>query len=271
VGAVVRKKKDNAAAGWNARMGGLVVCAFFALGVMTGFSTTGRAVALRTSRTLLSYQGRIMDSITPEREVASKYYGVILEWARQVGIYHRNSHGPVAESLSARDMRDGAIAIVERRDGFYELFAGGELRGPVSPGKQGDLPVLSGAAAETAPGKQMVEYAEVLIRAETQLSEIISEMQVADDGTGSLFLEREQTEVVIDLDRAPAELQRVIEVRAQWQGRENLIAALDLTTPGQAVVRLHAEERAPSKRGVTTRKIFAQNSETINQLRKGSP
>ena len=252
-------------------MGGLVVCAFFVLGVMTGFSTTGRAVALRTSKTLIAYQGRIIESLAPARAVASNYYAVILEWAGHVGIYHRSSHAPGIESLSARDMRDGAIAIVERRDGFYELFAGGDLRGPVSPGMQGDLPVLSGVAAESAPGKQMVEYAEVLIRAETQLSEIISEMQVADDGTGSLFLEREQTEVVIDLDRAPIELQRVIEDRAQWQGRENLIAALDLTTPGQAVVRLHGVESAPPQHGGAVRKIFAQNSETGSQLRKGSP
>ena len=54
-------------------------------------------------------------------------------------------------------MREGAIAIVERRDGFYELFSGGELRGPVSPGKQGDLPVLSGDGARqrarTADGR----------------------------------------------------------------------------------------------------------------------
>ena len=86
----------------------------------------------------------------------------------------------------------------------------------------------------------MVDYAAELVRAETQLSEIISEMQVDDDGTASLFLERERTEVVVDLDRAAAELQRAIKVRQQWQGRENLIAALDLTTPGLAVVRLHA-------------------------------
>ena len=267
----MRKKKNSAAAGWNARMGGLVLCAFFVLGVMTGFSATGRAVALRTSKILISYQRRFMDSIAPQRENAANYCAVILQWAQHAGLYHRNSHAPAIESLSARHMRDGAIAIVERRDGFYELFAGGELRGPVSPAAQGDLPVLSGPAAETAPGKQMVDYAEVLIRAETQLSEIISEMQVSDDGTGSLFLAREQTEVVIDLDRAPAELQRVIEVRAQWPGRENLIAALDLTTPGQAVVRLHGEERAPAKRGVANRKIYAQTSETSNQLRPGSP
>ncbi len=251
-------------AGWNARMGGLVVCAFFVLGVMTGFSTTGRAVALRTSATLISYQGRIMDSIAPAREAASNYSGVILEWAGHAGIYHRISHGPGAESLSARDMREGAIAIVERRDGFYELFAGGELRGPVSPGKQGDLPVISGAAVESARGNQMVDYAAVLVRAETQLSEIISEMQIADDGTGSLFLERERTEVVIDLDRAPVELQRVIEVRAQWHGRESVIAALDLTTPGQAVVRLHRGEGAPSKHRGAIRKISDQTSQKLD-------
>jgi hypothetical protein len=242
-------------------MGGLVVCAFFVLGVMTGFSTTGRAVARRTSDTLISYQSRFMDSIAPEREVAANYSGVILQWAGHAGIYHRATHAPGAEALSARDLRDGAIAIVERRDGFYQLFAGGELRGPVSPGVQGDLPVISGAAVENARGDQMVEYAAVLVRAETQLSEIISEMQVADDRTGSLFLEREQTEVVIDLDRAPAELDRAIEVRSKWQGRENLIAALDLTTPGQAVMRLHAAQRAPSKHRSAIQKISEQVTE----------
>ena len=72
-------------------------------------------------------------------------------------------------------------------------------------------------------------------------------MQVDDDGTASLFLERERTEVVVDLDRAAAELQRAIKVRQQWQGRENLIAALDLTTPGLAVVRLHASRGRASE------------------------
>jgi hypothetical protein len=259
--AVARRKKENAVAGWNARMGGLVVCAFFVLGVMTGFSTTGRAVARRTSDTLISYQSRFMDSIAPERDVAANYSAVIVEWAGHAGIYHRATHAPGAAALSARDLRDGAIAIVERRDGFYQLFAGGELRGPVSPGTQGDLPVISGAAVENARGDQMVEYAVVLVRAETQLSEIISEMQVADDGTGSLFLEREQTEVVLDLDRAPAELDRAIEVRSKWQGRENLIAALDLTTPGQAVMRLHGTQRASSKHRGAIQKISDQVSQ----------
>ncbi len=239
-------------------MGGLVVCAFFALGVMTGFSTTGRAVALRASASLRSYRDQILDSLAPARANASKYSAVLVEWAGRAGIYRRKLNDPGAATISAGDMRSGAIAIVERHDGFYELFSGGEMRGPVSPDKQGDLPVLSGAALDNARGPQMVDYAAALVRAETQLSEIISEMRVGDDGTASLFLERERTEVVIDLDRVTPELQRAIKVRNQWQGRENLIAALDLTTPGLAVVRLHAAENNHSKHKSGLRKVSYQ-------------
>lgn len=239
-------------------MGGLVVCAFFALGVMTGFSATGRAISLRASAALSSYRNQIMDSLAPARTAAASDCAVLAQWAGRAGIYRRASHGPGAAALSAGDMREGAIAIVERRDCFYELFSGGELRGPVSPGKQGDLPVLSGTALDNARGADLVDYAAVLVRAETQMSEIVSEMQINDDATASLFLERERTEVVIDLDRATTEIQRAIKVRQQWQGRENLIAALDLTTPGLAVVRLHAGEGNHSKHKAGIRKVSLQ-------------
>ena len=237
-------------------MGGLVVCAFFVLGVMTGFSTAGRAVALKASANLSSYRDQILDSIAPARTTAANYSAVLVQWAGRVGFYRRGIQAPAAND--AGDLRDGAIAIVERHDGFYELFSGGELRGPVSMGKQGDLPVLSGIALDNARGTQMVDYAAVLVRAEAQLSEIISEMRVGDDGTASLFLERERTEVVIDLERATTELQRAIKVRQQWQGRENLIAALDLTTPGLAVVRLHEIDLNHSKHKAVIRKVSFQ-------------
>jgi len=239
-------------------MGGLVVCAFFALGVMTGFSTAGRAVALRASVSLGSYRNQLIDSLAPARATAANYSNVLVQWAGRAGIYHRAGRGPGAAEISAGNMREGAIAIVERRDGFYELFSGGELRGPVSVGKQGDLPVLSGDALDNARGTQLVDYAAALVRAETQLSEIISEMHVGDDGTASLFLERERTEVVLDLDRATSEIQRAIKVRKQWQGRENLIAALDLTTPGLAIVRLHAVDNNHSKHKSGLRKVSYQ-------------
>jgi hypothetical protein len=239
-------------------MGGLVVCAFFALGVMTGFSTTGRAVALRASASLNAYRDQIIDSLAPARTAAASYSAELVEWAERKGIYRRTIQQPGAAAISAGHVRDGAIAIVERRDGFYQLFSGGELRGPVSPDKQGDLPVLSGVALDNARGAQMVEYAAALVRAETQLSEIVSEMRVGDDGTASLFLELERTELVIDLDRATVEIQRAIKVRQQWQGRENLIAALDLTTPGLAVVRLHAADVNHSKHKNVLRKVSFQ-------------
>jgi len=245
-------------------MGGLVVCAFFALGVMTGFSSTGRIVALRAAATLSSYRDQILNSIAPARATASNYSAVLVQWAGRAGIYRhdrRDLREPGAAATSSGDMREGAVAIVERHDGFYELFSGGELRGPVSPAKQGDLPVLSGDALDSARGTQMVDYAAVLVRAETQLSEIISEMHVGDDGTASLFLERERTEVVIDLDRATTEIQRAIKVRQQWQGRENLIAALDLTTPGLAVVRLHAVENNHAKHKSGLRKVSFKPAE----------
>ena len=253
----VRRGGNRAVAGWSPRLGGLVVCAFFALGVMTGFSATGRAITLRASAALSSYRNQIIDLLAPARTAAAGYSAVLAQWTARAGIYHHARGGPGVAAPPAGDLGEGAIAIVERRDGFYELFSGGELRGPVSPSKQGDLPVLSGRALDNARGPQMVDYAAVLVRAETQLSEIISEMRINDDATASLFLERERTEVVIDLDRETTEIQRAIEVRQQWHGRENLIAALDLTTPGQAVVRLHAAEGSRSKpKGGVRRVVF---------------
>ena len=243
-------------------MGGLVVCAFFALGVMTGFSTAGRAVTLRAAATLSIYRNQFLDSLAPARTAAAGYRDLIVQWAAHAGIYRHADHAAGAAALSAADLRDGAIAIVERRDGFYQLYRGGELRGPVSPDKQGDLPVLSGAALDNARGPQMVDYAVVLVRAETQLSEIISEMRLGDDGTASLFLERERTELLIDLDRATTEIQRAIQVRQKWQGRERLIAALDLTTPGLAVVRLHVGEGGHSKHKGGIRKVSTAESVT---------
>jgi hypothetical protein len=248
-------------------MGGLVVCAFFALGVMTGFSTAGRAVALRASATLGVYRNQILDSLAPARKAAESYYALLQEWAERAGIYrHADRHGAQESVLFDADLRQGAVAIVERHDGFYQLFRGGELRGPVSPEKQGDLPVLSGPALDDARAAQMVDDAAVLVRAEAQLSEIISEMRVEDDGTASLFLERERTEIVIDLDRATSEIQRAIEVRDKWQGRENLIAALDLTTPGLAVVRLHMSEGGhPKHKGALRIASSRPNAESVTR------
>lgn len=266
------RSRDRAGAGWNPRVAGLVVCAFFAMGVMTGFSEPGRVVTLRTVATLSRLRDHLLDSLAPERQTADRYLSIVAEWASRTGLYRDTHARTVKDSHSSRDaLSSGAIAIIERHDGFYALFDGGELRGPVSAISQTDLPVLSGPALESASGAQMLEYATVLVRAESQLSELISEMQVADDGTASLFLERESTELVVDVDRAAPELKRAIRVREQFAGRENLIAALDMTTPGQAIVRLHGAEHAPSKHKTGIQKISAKVVEPIAIQVRRSP
>jgi hypothetical protein len=70
------------------------------------------------------------------------------------------------------------------------------------------------------------------------LSGLVSEMRVHGDGTVSLFFDRSHTELRIDLDDAPAQLKRATEVLGRWHGHEQLVAMIDMTTPGQAVMRL---------------------------------
>ena len=67
---------------------------------------------------------------------------------------------------------------------------------------------------------------------------MVSEMNVDDDGTASLYLDRERTALIVDLDAEPLEVSRAAEILGRWRDREQMIAAIDMTTPGQAVVRL---------------------------------
>ncbi len=75
-----RGGKNKAVAGWSPRLGGLVVCAFFALGVMTGFSATGRTVTLRASATLSTYRDQIIDSLAPARNAVASHSAVLVSW-----------------------------------------------------------------------------------------------------------------------------------------------------------------------------------------------
>ncbi len=57
-----------------------------------------------------------------------------------------------------------------------------------------------------------------------------------------MFLDRARMAIVVDLDQDAGRARpRAIEVLKQWQGRERLIAMLDMTTPGMAVVRLKTD------------------------------
>jgi hypothetical protein len=203
--------------GWSSKALGLVLCAFFVFGMATGLSQAGRALAARARVTLVAY------------------------WTAAAGTFAQWRDGTTESAMLARMPRTApgnAVALVERRDGFYALFAGGELRGPVAPSRAGDLPILSGAAVQTADASDLVRYAAALVRSEVELSGLVSEMRVDDDGTTSLFFDRSHTELRVNLDDAQAQLKRAREVLGQWHGHEQLVAMIDMTTPGQAVMRL---------------------------------
>jgi hypothetical protein len=229
-------------------MVGIVLCAFFVLGVMTGFSAPGRALTLRVANFLSAYSARLDCAAAPANPALRWLRAAIGSIQNQLGI----KGAPPSSKISGAP-RGGAIAMVERGDGFYALFANGELQGPVSPGAEGDMPILSGDRARNSRGAELVEYAATMVRAEAELSHLVSEMSVEDDGLAALYLDRTRTEVLIDLDNAPAEIHRANEVLAIWRGRERMIAALDMTTPGEAIVRIAASD--PPRRRGAVRKV----------------
>jgi hypothetical protein len=218
-GARGRTVSNGNAWGWSARATGAVLCVFFALGMATGLSQAGRAFAGRMRRALLSYWAEMATTLLPWRERAAQSAALL---------------APVAPASS------GPVALVKRRDGFYALSAEGYLRGPVQPAGEGDLAILSGPPVEQAGTQELVDYAAAVVHAEAELGEMVSEMRLSSDGTAALFMDRSRTEVIVDLGAAPAELKRAAQVLTRLRASGRRVASLDMTTPGQAVVRLGA-------------------------------
>ena len=258
--AAARKKKKESASGWSPRLAGVLLCAFFLLGAMTGFSEAGRRVAVRAKNLLQIWTDRTLAKLGPFRHAADAVDESIAPIAIALKL-KTPAPEPVipgeVEVARARTATD-PIAIVERRDGFYALLAGGEIRGPVSPAQQPDLPIMSGPGVETATPSDLLVDAMHLVRAEADLSSLVSEMQIDSDGTTSFYLDRERMAVTVDPDQQQLQLHRALEVLKQWQGRERLIAMLDMTTPNMAVVRLKADLPKLEKRAAEiarTRKV----------------
>lgn len=216
---VAERKKNQGIPDWTWRLAGVVLCAFFGFGVFAGLSFANRTSALPSQARLLEY-GR----------------GLL---ARAGVTSLRTSPRPASISPSVQPA-GAPVALVERKDGFYALLPAGELRGPVSAQTEGDLPILSGSTLESAGPRELLDYAEVLVRAEAALAELVSEMRLAGDGTAALCLEGYRTEVIVDLANAAPELERAAFLLRRWRGRRDLVTALDMTTPGQAVMRLAA-------------------------------
>jgi hypothetical protein len=198
-----RKKKRNSDWGW--RLFGVVLCAFFALGVYAGLTVANRARTLDASGRLSRILAKL--HLRPQRDLPQR-------------------------------AGDGAVAVAERTDGFYTLSANGELRGPLSAQAISDLPIISGPALDSMSGAELLDCAELVVRAEAALSELVSEVRIANDGTATLYLERNHTILVLDRDRASDELAHAAAVMNRWREHLDLMTALDMTTPGEAVVRL---------------------------------
>jgi len=228
MGVVVRRKRKNGVTGWSRRLAGVVLVAFFGLGYFAGLGSTTHLVTRRALDVAARYRSRLRTESA-------------LIWRFPAPRAEPPPRAPVHSG--------GPVAIVERRDGFYALYEWGELRGPISAGTEDNLPIISGAPLEGARAADLISYARILVGAEGVLGEMVSELRLEGDGEASLFLDRSRTEVALDLDHAPLELERAGRVLRRWRGREAEIALLDMTTPGQAVMRLRSHAFANATRG----------------------
>lgn len=257
----MRKKKAQGASQWSPRLAGVLLCAFFFLGVMTGFSEPGRRLALRAKCLVASWTGRLMTRAEPVGNALGALRQSIEPLQAMIRPGRRSAAAPAVArgtGFAVLRPRENAVALVKRNDGFYALYSGGDLRGPLSPASQSDLPILSGPGAQNADGAALVDDAAVLVRAEAQMQSMVSEMRLGGDRTASLFLDRSQMEIALDLDSSALELRRALEVLKQWQGREQHIAMVDMTTPGMAVVRLRTELPKMVKRQAPAPKAHAR-------------
>ncbi|MBV8361821.1 MAG: cell division protein FtsQ/DivIB [Deltaproteobacteria bacterium] len=239
-----KRKRSKTSSGWSWRLAGIALCAFFALGVITGLSQSGRVLERRIEALLERLPHSSRSDLIPaayhalffKEPTAGKFGG--LPAALTIG-------GPAE-----------AIALVEHPDGFFQIDSEGSLRGPVSPADAADLPVLSGSGVENARASQLVEYAGRLIRAEAALSTIISEMHVTSSGEMHLFLDRPHLVIVLAPGQFPLQLVRAAKVLEVWRGHHEFIGMIDMTVPGEAIMRPQAEtmerlDRANTSAGVS--------------------
>ena len=234
-----KKKRRKSGSGWSWRLAGIALCAFFALGVLTGLSESGRTLAHRLAAILQRLPHSSRSELIP---------------AAYRPFFNKQ---PAVKPFSwySTSSRIEAIALAEHPDGFYQVDSEGGLLGPVSPAEAADVPVLGGREIEHASAAQLLEYTSELIRAEAVLSARISEMYVTSNGEIRFYLDRPH--IVIVLERADWGLQlaRASKVLSVWRGRRQLIGMIDMTVPDEAIVRPNAESVARSDRATVNRPV----------------
>jgi len=231
VAAAKKKQRKSGNSGqWGFRLAGIVLCAFFVLGVITGLSRPGHVLALRIRALLDLWPHHNSSALIPDG------FTSLPEIAPSSG-------------------NDGAVALIKRDDGFHVLNSNGELRGPIAPESQPDLPILSGPSVATADTAQLMQDAAVMVRAEADLNQLVSEMKAGADGTATLFLEHTRAAVVIDVNRSGPEIERAARILRMWRGHQQLLAVIDLTTPDEAIVRLKAAAFEQAEAGSAIRDV----------------
>ena len=211
-----KRKSANNSSQWGVKLAGIVLCAFFALGVITGLSRPGHELAVRMRAVLGLWPHHSGSDLIPDGFTA-------------------------LPSVPSRNGNVEAVVLVRREGEFYVLNSAGELRGPTAPEAQPDLPILSGPAIADAGAAELIQHAAVMVRAEAGLNHLVSEMTVAPDDTATLFLEHPRLAVTIDMSRSAVGIQRAVRILHLWRGHQQLLAAIDLTGPDEAVVRLKPE------------------------------
>jgi hypothetical protein len=244
-----RKKKSKAGSGWTWRMAGVALCVFFALGVITGLSQSGRVIARRIQALLERLPHGSRSELIP---------------AYQALFFNEPSANVGRSSRTAIVQRMEAIALAEHPDGFYQLDGEGRLSGPLSPADIADLPVLSGNGIESARAPQLVEYAGELIRAETVLAAVISEMRVTSPDEIRIYLDRSHLEIVLMHGDFALELARAARILEVWRGRRQLPGMIDMTVPGEAIVRPRAEIIEHPDRGTFFRAVMPVPLKTLH-------
>jgi len=243
----VKRGKSIAASGWSPRVAGVLLCAFFILGVATGFSDPGRALAARVSRACKRWVAQISEYTEPVRNAAGQSIAPI---ERLAGLRRTQSRSLDGDGASfVRDTSPNrAAALIRSPDGFYMLTSHGDLRGPLSAAAQPDLPIISGAGLGHADGATLLKYAAMMVRAEAQLQSVISETRIESDGVATMFLDRPRVELVVDLNDEALELRRAAQVLERWHGRERAISMIDMTANDLAIVRLRTPLKMSSAR-----------------------
>jgi hypothetical protein len=223
-----RKKKKKSGSGWTWRLAGIALCAFFALGVITGLSQSGRSFARRIQSLLRNLPYGSRSELVPTA-------------FRALSVRELTTEESESSQETETRARSETIVLLRRRQGLYLLDSEGRLFGPVAPGKTPDLPILSGDGVENAPPPQLLGYASELVRAETTLSAMISEMQVMSNGDVRIYLDRPRLMIVLASGQYALQLARAATVLALWHSHTNLIGTLDMAISDEAIVRLKTE------------------------------